>query len=307
MLFSIVIPTFRRPDALRISLSSLHLQNFPKNKFEVIVSNNSPEVGVEQIVSQFRCGGLNIVSIDESRPGAHFARNSGVLAAKGKYILFIDDDCEADGSLLENYQVAIEEFEPIIAAGRIDIRWDSTPPKWVIPFEFLMGKINFGPGIFWLKKGQSANGGNLLIQRDFFLQIGGMEPDQVGKLIFGSGDIALSLSANRLGHNVLWVEDAKVWHHQRREINAKLNDLLRREFNNGIMIAYELQKRNDALSMARLALISARLSVNSARQFLTGVVLVDQSFIARSLLILGKIVGMNWFYFFKSRVLRRRA
>jgi len=297
VLFSIVIPTYQRPEALEMCLRSFSLQDFPKTDFEVIVSNNYPKQNIDALINHFRNIGLNITSIDEWRPGAHFARNSGVNAAKGRYIVFTDDDCEADISLLSAYKAAIEKFEPIIAAGRIDISWDSIPPNWVIPLESLMGKIDFGSGNFWLKRGQVANGGNLLIQRDFFLSIGGMEPDQVGKLVFGSGDISLSLSANRSGNNVLWVGNARVRHHQRREVNAKLNDLLRREFNNGIIMAYELQKQKAFLGISRIVRASARLTLSSANQFLKGILFLNLSSIARSLLTLCRIIGIYWFLF----------
>jgi glycosyltransferase involved in cell wall biosynthesis len=299
VLFSIVIPTYQRPEALETCLCSFSLQDFPKTDFELIVSNNYPKNNIDALINHFRNIGLNITSIDEWRPGAHFARNSGVNAAKGKYILFTDDDCEADISLLSAYKAAIEKFKPIIAAGRIDISWDSIPPNWIISLEGSMGKIDLGSGNFWLRSGQVANGGNLLIQRDFFLSIGGMEPDQVGKFVFGSGDISLSLSANRFGYNVLWVGNARVWHHQKREVNAKLNDLLRRAFNNGMVMAYELQKQNAFLGIPRIMRVSARLTLTSANQFLKGILFFNLSSIARSLFILCRITGIYWFLFQK--------
>jgi len=299
VLFSIVIPTYQRPEILEICLRSFSLQDFPKTDFEVIVSNNYPKNNIDALINHFRNIGLNITSIEEWRPGSHFARNSGVSVSKGKYIVFTDDDCEADISLLSAYKVAIEKFEPIIAGGRIDIYWDSTPPNWVIPLERSMGKVDFGPGNFWLKKGQLANGGNLLIQRDFFLSIGGMEPDQVGKLVLGSGDISLSLSANRFGHNVLWVGSARVRHHQRREVNAKLKDLLRRGFNNGMVMAYELQKQNAFLGISKIVRASAHLTLSSANEFLKGILFFNLSSIVRSLLFLCRIIGIYWFLFQK--------
>ena len=298
--FSVVIPTYRRRDALRNSLRSLSCQTVDKNSFEVIVVNNSPEIGVSDVIEGY-ASLINIVSLNEPKSGAHQARNVGSKVARGRYIVFIDDDCEAHPSLLERYRSAIKLFSPIVAGGSIDVRWDCAPPSWVTPFEYLMGRIDFGEGSFWLREGQSVNGGNLLIRRDFFLEIGGMEPDQVGKIIFGSGDVALSLSANRLGHKALWVGDAKVWHHQRRRVNARLGDLMRREFNNGIMTAYELQKKADRLFALRLGLVSIRLLVTSINQVVWGAFRFNKYALARGCLAFSKLIGVHWFYFYKSR------
>ncbi|MBN1832778.1 MAG: glycosyltransferase family 2 protein [Deltaproteobacteria bacterium] len=300
LLFSVVIPTYRRRDALRNSLQSLSCQTIDKNSFEVVVVNNSPEIGVADIIEAY-ASLINIISLNEPKPGAHSARNVGSKVARGRYIVFIDDDCEAHPSLLERYCAAVELFSPIVAGGSIEIKWDYAPPSWVTPFECLMGRTNFGEGSFWLREGLSVYGGNLLIRRDFFLEIGGMEPDQVGKIILGSGDVALSLSANRRGHKVLWVGDARVWHHQRRGVNARLRDLMRREFNNGIMTAFELQKKDNRLSTLGLGPLSLRLFITAINQFFRGSLRLNKHALANACLALSKLIGLHWFYFYKSR------
>lgn len=190
MLFSIIIPTYRRRDALRISLQSLSSQTIDKHCFEVVVVNNFPAIGVDDIVQEYSTS-IKIISIIEPKCGAHEARNLGSKVAHGDYLIFIDDDCEAHPSLLERYRSAIHLYGPVVAGGNIAIKWDYEPPSWVKAFEQLMGKIDFGNGSFWLREGQIVYGGNLLVRRDFFHEIGGMEPDQFGKIILGSGDVGL--------------------------------------------------------------------------------------------------------------------
>ncbi|MBW2304800.1 MAG: glycosyltransferase [Deltaproteobacteria bacterium] len=300
LLFSIVIPTYRRRNSLRRALESLSCQTIDRHSFEVVVVNNSPEIGVTDIIEAY-ASLINITCLNEPKPGAHEARNAGSKVARGRYIVFIDDDCEAHPSLLERYRSAIELYSPVVAGGGIEIRWDYTPPSWVTPFEYLMGRINFGKGCFWLSEGQAVNGGNLLIRRDFFHEIGGMEPDQVGKIILGSGDVAISLSANRRGHRVLWVGDARVWHHQKRSVNARLRDLMRREFNNGIMAAYEFQKKADRISSLKLVLFSIRLLIISINQYFRGAFGFNKCALIRCCLAFSKLIGMQWFYFYKRR------
>lgn len=257
-------------------------------------------MGVNDIVQEYSSF-INIISIIEPKCGAHEARNLGSKVAHGDYLVFIDDDCEAHPSLLERYRSAIQLYRPVVAGGSIDIKWDYEPASWVRSFEQLMGKIDFGNGRFWLREGQIVYGGNLLVRRDFFHKIGGMEPDQCGKIILGSGDVGLSLSANRHGYKVLWVGDAKVWHHQKRIINASLYDLMRREFNDGIMTAFELKRKDNRLSTLGLGPFSVRLFVAAIKQFFLGSVRLNKTALANACLFLSKLIGLHWFYFYKSR------
>lgn len=298
--FSIVIPTYRRREPLRGLLRSLACQTLAGDKFQVIVVNNSPDIGIDDIITDF-VAKLQITGVNEPGSGAHRARNLGGRLARGRYLLFLDDDCEAHPSLLEKYYAAASTYHPVIAGGNIEVKWDQTPPGWVVKFEHLLGKTNHGDGTFWLGEGQFANGGNLLIQREFFLQIGGMEPDQVGKIILGSGDVALSLSANQHGHRVLWVGAARAWHHQKKAVNARIHDLLRREFNHGIMIAYESRKRKPPAPRMQIGRITLRLLINSLKQASHGFLGCNLHALISCCLGFSTLLGAHWFYFYKSR------
>ena len=302
-LFSIIIPTYNRRESLRLVLHSLARQTISKNIFEVIVVNNFPDIAIHDIIEE-AVDAINIVAISEPNNGAHNARNRASSMAKGEYLLFIDDDCEALPSFLEKYHKAVSCYNPIIGGGRIEVKWDNPPPDWIARFEHLMGHINYGSKTFWLRPGLTANGGNLLVRHDFFEKIGGMEPDQVGKIILGAGDTALSLTANQHGHNVLWVGDAMVFHHQKKAVNAKINDLMRREFNNGIMIAYEALTRHHSASRKRMCVISWRLLATSIKQFYQGLITCQKHAFIASVLTICRIVGAHWFYFCKGMTIK---
>jgi len=300
MLFSVIIPTYKRRDTLRIALQSLSSQTIDRGCFAVVVVNNFAAIGVNDIVQEYS-ESIKITSLTEPECGAHKARNLGSKAARGDYLVFIDDDCEAHPSLLEDYRSAIEQHRPIVAGGRIEIKWDHEPPSWVRSFEEMMGKLDLGTGCFWLPEGQVVYGGNLLVRRDFFHRIGGMEPDQFGRIILGSGDVGLSLSANRYGYKVLWVGDAGVWHLQKKRVNGRLYDLMRREFNDGVMAAFELQKKDRRLVTLGLGPLSARLFVSAIRQLFLGSLRRNRHSLANACFALSKLVGLHWFHFYKNR------
>jgi glycosyltransferase involved in cell wall biosynthesis len=91
-LITIVIPTFERAELLSKLLDALRneiLTNSFKDKVELIVVDNCPDGSARATVE----AAADVVSyLHEPRTGVANARNRGVEAARGAYILFIDDD-----------------------------------------------------------------------------------------------------------------------------------------------------------------------------------------------------------------------
>ena len=88
-LVSVVIPTFNRPKFLKKCVESVLSQTY--REFEVLVINDGGEE-VEQLVTYLgNHATLRHLSHDTNRgPGA--AKNTGIRAARGKYIAYLDDD-----------------------------------------------------------------------------------------------------------------------------------------------------------------------------------------------------------------------
>lgn len=93
-LVSVVIPTYGRSDALVDAVASVIEQTYEPIEL-IVVDDCSPEP-VADSVSQLPLETLSSVEFirhDENR-GANVARNSGIDAAEGTYIAFLDDDDE---------------------------------------------------------------------------------------------------------------------------------------------------------------------------------------------------------------------
>ena len=86
---SVVIPTFRRPKALRLTLDALARSQPPPD--EVVVVDDAAEPGTSAVVEPFR-DRLRITLLSQERRGAAAARNAGARAAGGELLLFLDDD-----------------------------------------------------------------------------------------------------------------------------------------------------------------------------------------------------------------------
>jgi len=99
---SVIIPTFNRAPALVSSLAALANQSLDKSMYEVIVADDGSEDSTEQF-----CRGLSpgfqFYYCRQKNSGAGAARNLGLSRARGRYVLFMNDDTVASPSLLEEH------------------------------------------------------------------------------------------------------------------------------------------------------------------------------------------------------------
>jgi succinoglycan biosynthesis protein ExoM len=94
-LLSIVIPTVGRQSLNRTLGSCLQQQLQCNASFEIIVVDNTPDASLARQICAFGEDNRRILHLHEPIPGVSAARNSGVRAATGKYVAFLDDDEEA--------------------------------------------------------------------------------------------------------------------------------------------------------------------------------------------------------------------
>jgi len=106
---SVIIPTFNRSAVLASCLAALVNQSLHKSKYEVIVADDGSEDSTEQF-----CRGLSpdfqFCYCRQKNSGAGAARNLGLSRARGRYVLFMNDDTVASASLLEEHLRAQGSF-----------------------------------------------------------------------------------------------------------------------------------------------------------------------------------------------------
>lgn len=88
-LVSVIMPTYNRPEGLKRAIRSVIEQSF--QDFEIVVVNDAGRV-VEEVIASF-AGESRITYIRHPRnKGLAAARNTGIRAARGKYLAYLDDD-----------------------------------------------------------------------------------------------------------------------------------------------------------------------------------------------------------------------
>lgn len=93
MFVSVIIPSYNKGKRLYLVLQSLAKQNCGFHNFEVIIVNDGSTDNTSDIVKSVQqTTPLSITHIYQANRGRAAARNTGLKAAKGEIILFLDDD-----------------------------------------------------------------------------------------------------------------------------------------------------------------------------------------------------------------------
>ncbi|MDK1288236.1 glycosyltransferase family 2 protein [Pseudoalteromonas umbrosa] len=169
--FSIVIPTYNREKMLKNAIHSVLVQDF--KSYEIIVVNDASSHQYDR--SYFdSIEGLHYIENHQNKGQAE-SRNIAARVAKGRYLLFLDDDdCFTDGFLRKTYQYhANKNFN-------IDVSWSQG-----INVSIENGKEKFEP-IVWPEECQSDKyapvrflrsglGFGVCIRKDIFEKVGGID------------------------------------------------------------------------------------------------------------------------------------
>lgn len=157
--FSVVIPTYERPRDLEKCLISLSRDNqSDAPSYELIVSDDSLSdlcrILVEKKFPHVSWG-------EGKKNGPAGNRNAGVARSKGKWIVFLDDDCIADVGYLNAFAKEIKDDPELkVIEGRI---YPDRPKKtWAEGCP-----ANETGGMFWTS--------NLCINKSTFEQLGGLD------------------------------------------------------------------------------------------------------------------------------------
>ncbi len=113
--FSVIIPTYDRPQPLVALLTSLSRMAW--RDFEVIVVDDGGRVPVAPRIAAFD-GRLRLSLIRQQNHGPAAARNAGAARARGRYLAFTDDDCIVDARWLSALARTCERLPEHACGGR---------------------------------------------------------------------------------------------------------------------------------------------------------------------------------------------
>jgi glycosyltransferase involved in cell wall biosynthesis len=137
--FSIIVPTFNRPDKLSDCLESLTHLDYPQNCFQVVVVDDGSKVTPESVVSRF-LNHLDVTLLMQTHVGPASARNRGAKKAKGEFLVFTDDDCYPAPDWLNTLATHfLTRPDHAVGGQTLNVLTDnpySTASQWVINYLF---------------------------------------------------------------------------------------------------------------------------------------------------------------------------
>jgi glycosyltransferase involved in cell wall biosynthesis len=213
---SVIIPTYNRAKMLPVTLDSFLAQNYPRERYEIIVANNNSSDDTQQVLNDYRVRQTNLRSINETRQGVHFARNSAAKIAAGEILYFTDDDMIADPHLLAEL-VKIFGLDPKIgsATGKIIGKFDLPPPRWVkrhLINQYLSLTELGKPEELIISPDDLVYSCHQGIRRDAFFQCGGFNPENTGGVWIGDGETGLGIKLKKAGYKFGYTPKSIIYH-----------------------------------------------------------------------------------------------
>ncbi|MBQ4279838.1 MAG: glycosyltransferase [Rikenellaceae bacterium] len=218
---SLVIATYNRSRSLLRTLGSLPAQTLDRSLFEVVVVDNNSSDDTREVVGRFAADhpDLRLVYRFEREQGLSPARNSGIAASQGGYIVIIDDDETVNPGFLSSYYYLFENFPDAAAAGgRIVARFETAhPPRWMSHYteRVIAGILDLGPRIRPFTGKAYPGGGNIGFRRSAFDRYGLFDPSlgRRGALLLGGEEKELVGRIRAAGEQVYYVPGAVIYHY----------------------------------------------------------------------------------------------
>ncbi|MFZ1985567.1 MAG: mycofactocin biosynthesis glycosyltransferase MftF, partial [Desulfatitalea sp.] len=213
---SVVIPVYNRPLEIEACLASLETLDYPPDKVEVIVVDDASQDRTAAVVRRFN---VRLI-IQPHNQGQSAARNTGVAAARGEIIAFLDSDCIAQPGWLSDLVPYFQDARVALVGGHVDAYYRE---KRMDRYEQVCSALNMGPEaamgrgdrcVFYVPTC------NMLVRKHIYAQVGGLDPSlHVGE------DVDLCWRLMAAGHHLLYKPQGDVRHKHR---NSLLSGLLRR-------------------------------------------------------------------------------
>jgi glycosyltransferase involved in cell wall biosynthesis len=203
---SVVVPTFNRLPRLQQVLEALSQQTLDKNLFEVVIVSDGSTDGTDEYLSG--ATPLTVVHARQDNAGPGAARNHGVQLARGRLVLFIDDDVVATPTLVEQHLRAHGDSTSSVVIGPMSNAPGFKYSPWVAWEQAKLYKQYraMHDGVYAASFRQFYTG-NASLPRELFIKAGGFDTT-----FRRAEDIELSYRLDQLGATFVFDETA-IAHH----------------------------------------------------------------------------------------------
>ena len=204
---SVIIPVYNDPDGVKRCLKALHAQQYPSERFEIIVVDNNSTPPLCPELSPHP----NVRCLVEGRRGSYAARNRGIAEASGEVFAFTDADCTPAPDWIEEGVKALETEQAAVAAGAVEFTFQGKEPN---PWEYYDASTYLNQEKDVSEKGVASTA-NLFIRREMIEKFGPFKAD-----LQSGGDYELTSRMREKGGKLIFAEHAVVMHPARSTFSA---------------------------------------------------------------------------------------
>lgn len=172
-LFSVIIPTYNRPEHLAHCLKSLAQLDYPSDRFEIIVVDDGSEQPLDSVVESVNSN-VSINLIRQANAGPAAARNTGAKNAQGRYLAFTDDDCCPEQGWLKKLEDRLADNPDCIIGGHTVNRLINNPFSAMSQNIISMGYDHYNA---IREQARFFTSNNMVVPTQAFLEIGGFDTD----------------------------------------------------------------------------------------------------------------------------------
>ncbi|OJX30065.1 MAG: hypothetical protein BGO86_05860 [Chryseobacterium sp. 36-9] len=267
ILVSVIIPTYKDWDRLKLCLDALYSQSYDQEQFEILVVNNDPNDSFNQ---NFAFLNKNVTFLDEKKTGSYAARNKALTVATGKYVGFTDSDCIPDKNWIKN---AVKIFENKPEVDRIGGKIKLFYPNKNVSIADLYDETYAFPQKDYVEGGFAVTG-------NLFVRMKVLDNNYFDEELESGGDLKWGLNSTKKGFSIVYSPDVLINHPTRSTVEELVRKMkrvgkgLRKASNAGkqysslhLMLFYlknfcfkyitETGQRNPSLSLKNKLLVSA--------------------------------------------------
>ena len=170
--YSIVVPTYRRRDALARCLQAIEALDFQHDRFEVLVVDDGSPAPAADLVASVRAS-IQAQLVCARHGGPATARNTGAHLARGRYLVFTDDDCMPRPDWLRSIdRLVSNSTRPVAYGGRVvnllDDNLCAAASQGIVDYLYEYFGAHTAPRRFFTTN-------NLVVPREDFLELGGFD------------------------------------------------------------------------------------------------------------------------------------
>lgn len=194
-LISAIVCTYNRYEDLADSLTSLTEQTLPRDRYEIIVVDNSSDVKTQKSFWRRNRTRFDVIVDIQAEPGLSRARNVGIRRASAPIVAFCDDDAIVSGEWLASL-VSLFHDEPKagVGGGPVVPIWPKAPPPWLHPWlSGFFTIVERGAARRRMEEGEWLAGTNVAFRREPLIEVGGFDEalGRRGTLLLSNEDLEI--------------------------------------------------------------------------------------------------------------------